>query len=292
MMSEVRCSQHIPEVAGLPAEQLTVGRHFVLSCEGTWDREFDFSKAQFVLNEQSQHILKVIKSEARTLNSFDVDATAYVAGQLQIPDLKMTDGVRSISLGPQQVKVETVLEQPKIQQQMQQTEQGGPQKPEPYGYIWSQLSWPWIYSVTALILFLTIIGVLLFSFFRQLRWRRIMKSMDQYTSPVSADVQYYKEIRKLEKKEYPIDDIARAYKLYIVRRYEVPLFDVSQREAMTIFKKKWPRLKMERKQIFNSLKDLDLLHKKNDFEKRKKMVEQTYKLVDHTEELKVKGVIA
>ena len=290
MMSEVRCSQHIPDVSGLPPEQLTVGRHFVLSCEGTWDREFDFSKAQFVLNEQSQHIVKVLKAEARTVNSFDVEATAYVAGQLQIPDLKITDGVRAVSLGPQQLKVETVLEQPK--QQMPSTEQGGPQKPEPYGYIWSQLSWPWIYSLTALILLIVVVGTALFTFFRRMRWRRILKSMDQYTSPLSADVQYYKEVRRLEKKEYPIDDIARAYKLYIVRSYSVPLFEVSQREAMSILKEKWPRLKAERRQILNSLKDLDLLQKKNDFEKRKKMVEHTYKFVDHTEELKTKGALA
>jgi len=291
MMTEVRCSQHIPEVSGLPADQLTVGRHFILSCEGTWDRDFDFSKAQFILNEQSQHILKVLKAEVRDINSFDVEATGYVAGQLQIPDLKITDGSKNISLGSQQIKIETVLEQPAQQQSPQTAEQGAPQKPQPYGYIWSQLTWPWVYSLTALILVLVLLSSALYIFLRGLRWRRIMKSMDQYSSAVAPDIQYYKEIRRLEKKDYPIDAVAHAYKLYIVRSYQVPLFQVSAREATKILKKKWPRLKTERRQIFNSIKDLDLLQQKNDFDKRKKMVEQTYRLVDRTEELKAQGVI-
>jgi hypothetical protein len=277
MLNEVKCSTQIPDVVGLEKETLTVGRHFYLNCEGTWDREFDFSKAFVVLDESTKNTIKVFKIEARNANTFDVDLVLYVAGDIRTTQFKISDGQKEIDLGAQTFKVKSVLPQ--------QTEK----PPEPYGYALSQLTWPWQYSAAVLVVFLLILASILLTIAYKMKWRGRMDRLKNYDSPLAADSQFYKEIRKAEKNEFPISELERICKVYILRSYRAPVFELSLRQTISFIKKTHPRLKMERRQIYLLLKDIDVLKKQSDFEKRKKFVEQCYRLIDQTEDLKQRG---
>ncbi len=277
MQSEIKCTTQIPEILGLEKDTLTVGRHFYLNCEGLWDKEFDFSKAFAVVDENSKNTIKVFKIEARNSNSFDVDMILYVAGELKTTNFKISDGVREIDLGAQSFTVQSVIDQ--------KTEK----PPEPFGYIVSELQWPWQYSVIAVLIFIIVIGSLLAQILNKMKWRGRIDRLRQYDSPLPADSQFYKEIRKSEKKEFPISDIEKHCKQYILRIYQVPIFELSNRQIISYIKKKYPRLKTERRQIFNLLQDIRILQKDSNIDKRKKFVEQCYRFVDATEDLKSRG---
>jgi hypothetical protein len=279
MLNEVKCSIQIPEVVGLEKETLTVGRHFYLNCEGTWDRDFDFSKAFVVLDESTKNTIKVFKIEARNTNTFDVDLVLYVAGDIQTTQFKMTDGEKTIDLGAQNFKVKSVLPEQKEK------------PPEPYGYALSQLSWPWQYSAAVLVVFLFVLASVLLTIAYKVKWRGRIDRLKNHDSPLSADSQFYKEIRKAEKNEFPISELERISKTYILRSYRVPVFELSLRQTISFIKKIHPRLKAERRQIYLLLIDIDVLKKQSDFEKRKKFVDQCYRLIDQTEDLRQRGLL-
>ncbi len=277
MLNEVRCSTHIPDVVGLEKETLTVGRHFIINCEGTWDRTFDFSKAFVVVDENNKNTMKVFKIEARNANSFDVDTVLYIAGDIKTTNFKISDGVQVIDLGPQNFKIKSVIEQK------------GEKPPEPFGYVISQLQWPWQYSAAALLVFILVCAGIIIYFMNKLTWRNRIERLKNHDSPISPDSQFYKEIRKTEKKDFPMDDLEKICKVYLLRSYRTPIFELSHRQTISFIKKKYPRLKNERRLIFNLLKDVVVLKKDSDLDKRKKFVEQAYRVVDLTEDLKSGG---
>ncbi len=279
MSNEVKCSVQIPDVIGLEKEVLTVGRHFYLNCQGSWDSAFDFSKAFVVLDENNKNTIKVFKIEARNTNTLDVDLVLYIAGEIKTSNFKITDGVHEIDLGAQQFKVKTVLEQKNEKPQ------------EPFGYIVSELNWPWQYTAAAVTVFVFIIAAIIAFFLNQIKWRGRLDRLKNFDSALSPDSQFYKEIRKAEKKDFLMFDLEKICKTYILRSYKVPAFELSNRQIISYIKKTNPRLKNERRQIFNLFKDIDFLKKESDFEKRKKFVEQSYRLIDHTEELKRRGLL-
>ena len=283
-VNQIHCKLQIPDVVGLEKDILTVGRHFYLNCEGLRDPAFDFSKATVMLDENSKNTIKVFKIEARNANSFDVDLVLYVAGELKSPSFKITDGSREIDLGAQDFKVKTVIEQA-----------GKPPEkpPEPFGYMISQLHWPWQYSAGLLLFFVLVLASVLAYFLNKMKWRGRIERLKNYDSPIQADSQFYKELRKIEKKDYPIFDLEKICKVYILRSFKIPVFELTHKQSISFLKSKLPRLKNERRLMYNLLKDLELLknikNNDTDLEKRKKFIDQFYRFVDAVEDLKSRG---
>ncbi len=203
MSSEVNCTIQIPEIKGLEKDTLTVGRHFYLNCEGTWDKAFDFSKAFAIVDEKSKNTIKIFKIEARNANTFDVDIILYAAGELKTQNLKISDGATEIDLGAQTFKVKSVIES--------KTEK----PPEPFGYMVSELNWPWEYTAAIVIFFIAAVGIILASLMNKMKWRGRIERLRQYDSAVSADSQFYKDVRRAEKKDFPIHDLEKSCKTYI-----------------------------------------------------------------------------
>jgi hypothetical protein len=287
VQSTVRCTTEVPEVTGLEKDVLTVGRHFYLNCEGSWNREFDFSKAFAVVDENSKNTIHIFKIEARNANSFDVDLILYVTGEFKTQDFKISDGTHEIDLGPQMFKVKSVIDAK------------AEKPPEPHGYIVSNMNWPWQYSALGLLILISLASLAFIFIFNYRKWKGRFGRLRQYDSPQAADSQFYKDIRKLEKKDFPIDDLEKSIKLYLLRSYRIPLFEMTNKETISLLKKKYPRFKDERRMVFNLLKDLQILKNKEQsennkslqLEQHKKFVDQCYRFVDCTEELKSKGLL-
>lgn len=257
-MADVKCTTNIPDVPDLKAQKLTVGRHFYLACEGNFDKTFDFTKAQFLTDENSKFISRLFKAEARSTESFDVDMTLYTAGKVQFPDMIITDGKIQISLGPQNFEVVSVL--PKPDPAKQQTGEKV-EPPKPFGYAVSQLHWPMAYTLifAGLILAVIIQAILLAA--RTQRWKRLAEVVKAYDSVQTPDNQFYKTIRELEKKDFPIVDVEKAAKTYILRRFSVPIFNLTLSETVAFIKKRHPQLKEQRRQVYNIVKDIEILAK-------------------------------
>ncbi|AZZ37435.1 hypothetical protein CIK05_11730 [Bdellovibrio sp. qaytius] len=258
-MADLKCTTNIPEVQDLKSQELTVGRHFFLSCEGHFDKTFDFTKAQFLTDEKSKFISKLFKAEARSTESFEVDMTLYTAGKVQFPDMIITDGTLQISLGAQNFEVTSVLPKPDPTKQPKNGEQQ--EQPKPFGYAVSSLHWPMAYTLifAALVLAMVIQAILLAA--RSQRWKQLTEVVKAYDSAQAADNQFYKTIRELEKKDYPIVEIEKAAKVYILRRFSVPIFNLDLKETISFIKKRHPQLKEQRRQVYNIVKDIELLAK-------------------------------
>lgn len=275
-MSEVKCTTLIPDVSDLKPQELTVGRHFFLSCQGQWDKSFDFTKAQFLADEKSKYLFKLFKAEARSTDTFEIDMTLYASGQVQFPDMIISDGTLQLSLGPQQFTVASVLPPPDPQK---------PEPPQPFGFAVGSLHWPISYTLifAALILAIIIQAIMLAA--RAQRWKRLREVVKSFESVQTPENQFYKTVRALEKKDYPMDDIDRAAKVYILRRFQVPIFDLPLKETVSFIKKNYPQLKEQRRQIYNIIKDLDILKKENQLttDQKLKFVSRFYEFIANCE---------
>ncbi|MCM2353946.1 MAG: hypothetical protein NDI63_10060 [Pseudobdellovibrio sp.] len=275
-MADVKCTTVIPDVPDLKAQELTVGRHFFLNCSGQWDKSFDFTKAQFVTDEQSKFIIKLFKAEARSTDSFDVDMTLYQAGKVQFPDMIITDGTLQVSLGPQQFEVVSVLPKP---------DPKNPEPPKPFGYAIGMLHWPMAYTIIFASLLLAVIAQAIYLAARTQRWKQLKAVVDTFESPQAPDNQFYKTIRDLEKKDYPITEIEKASKVYILRRFSVPIFNLDLRETVAFIKKRHPQLKEQRRQVYNIVKDIELLAKEKELstEQKTKFIKRFYEFIARCE---------
>ncbi len=275
-MADVKCTVNIPEVSDLKSQELTVGRHFFLSCEGTWDKSFDFTKAQFLTDEQTKFVFKLFKAEARSTESFEVDMTLYAAGRVQFPNMIISDGNLQISMGQQTFEVVSVLPKPDPQAK---------EPPKPFGFAISSLHWPMAYTVIFAALILAVIVQAIMLAARSQRWKRLAEVVLAYDSVQAADNQFYKTIREIEKKDYPIAEIEKAAKVYILRRFSVPIFNLDLKETISFIKKRHPQLKELRRQVYNIVKDIEILSKDANIttEQKTKFIRRFYEFINRCE---------
>jgi len=288
-MSDVNCQINIPNVDGLPEKELTVGRHFVINCLGQWDKSFKFDQAQLMLNSQEQHVLKLFKAEARDTQSFDLDVTTYVAGQITIPQLQISDGSHQISLGDIQFEVRSVLPQPETQSQ-----QSVPQEqPKPFGYAFGHLNWPLIYTLSIIGFLFAFVLYVLFKAIRRQKWKRLSEQVRSFDSVQSPEQQFYKSIRQIEKRRFPTDELVKACRIYILRQYQLPVFDLAISESNQFLKNKFVRFGDHRKVIINMLKDIEHISNSSNLndEQKQKFIKNFYNFIDKCESLPQDSVI-
>lgn len=275
-MADVKCAVNIPEVSDLKSQELTVGRHFFLTCEGEWDKSFDFTKAQFLTDEQTKFVFKLFKAEARSTESFEVDMTLYAAGKVQFPNMIISDGTLQISMGQQTFEVVSVLPKPDPQAK---------EPPKPFGFAISSLHWPMAYTLIFAALILAVIVQAIMLAARSQRWKRLAEVVLAYDSVQAPDNQFYKTIREIEKKDYPIAEIEKATKVYILRRFRVPIFNLDLKETISFIKKRHPQLKELRRQVYNIVKDIELLSKDANIttEQKTKFIRRFYEFINRCE---------
>lgn len=277
-MDQVKCHLEIPVVKGLKDAEMTVGRHALLSCEGNWNKSFDFTKAQIKLEENQKYLVKVLKAEARSVSNFDVDLTLYVAGQAQLPDMILTDGANEISLGQQNFQVQTVLES---------AQDGKP--PKPYSYLFPlKLEWPALYFILVGVVLALLITGLILQLRRAARYSRLIADLQKYNSSLSPDLQFYKSLRQAEKMQYPIDELEKAFRLYVLRLFNVPMFVLNNRQIINFMKKRKPIYKVERTQLQKILSEFEEIQK-NKIELsaplKSELVSKMYRFVDRTQQI-------
>jgi hypothetical protein len=116
------------------------------------------------------------------------------------------------------------------------------------------------------------------------KMRRLMSELKNYDSAMDADSQFYKNLRLFEKQNYPMDLVEKQFRIYVIRKYQVPLFGLTLNQAVRFLKKRWPTLVNERRELKNILMDLKKMSEKPNPEETKAYLNKLYKFVDLTED--------
>jgi hypothetical protein len=235
-MSVLQCQINISEIDGLKSQQLTVGRKFNLKCSGELPADFNISKAQFKLIDAQTNTIKIFKIESKEMNVLDIHLTLYAAKTFKINDLILTDGTTEVNLSGSDMNVETVIEQPK---------DGKPT--EAFGSIFPiGIATPAYYYLVLVLIILSIIAASVYRIKRFSYYKKLKDGLKAHQSPIDPDTQFYKSIRQAEKLNYPIEHLEKSFKLYNLRAYSLPLFELNHIKVLKYFKRNYPQCKNTR----------------------------------------------
>lgn len=254
-MTSVQCQVEIPNVQGLKENELTVGREFLLVCEGEFPKDLVQEKLHFILKPEEKYILKLKSFEFRSPTTADLKVTSYTAGQFQFPQLQLTDDKTTLELGSIGFTVQTVMEKP----QPSQTGEA-PKKPEPYGPIGpATIGIPQNYWIALAVILAVLTSWLGSKIYRVVQRRRLLEDLKKHDSALSPISEFYANLRKLQRyntvffggEGTPEDistgviELQRMLRLYLTRQYRMPALEWSPRLVVQDLKKYHPRVHAE-----------------------------------------------
>ncbi len=233
----IQCKTEIPAVPGLPDQELSVGREFLLVCDGEWSRELNVEKLHFIKSDQQKYVIKLLGFEFRSSTTADLKVTSYTAGEVKIPNLRLTDDTQTVDLGELNFAVKSVLPPPDPNNPEVKQEPFGPMGP-------AQLPIPpvyWAMLVGAIVLLALMIG---FKAFRYFQRRRMLEDLREHDAAVSPLVQFHQGFRRLQRQNQVffgikdpahedilscLDGTNQMLRLYLTRRFQVPAMKWSDR---------------------------------------------------------------
>lgn len=245
-MATIQCKTEIPAGEGLKDNEITVGREFFLACEGEFPKNLNQEKLHFVLDEAHKYQIHLLSFEFRSPTQADMKITAYKTGNIQFQDLQITDGTETLSLGPVQYDVQTVIEQ-----QPQQAGQPA-QPPQPYGPIGpATMAVPMLYwAVLASAVTVALGSVAAFAY-RNIQRRNMIERLKEHDSALSPLAQFHQNFRRLQRMnsvffggkaeaehiQQCLDETYKMLKLYLTRRYRIPALEWTPRLILKDLKK-------------------------------------------------------
>lgn len=253
-------------------EQVTVGDHLLLNCTGDSPPGFSLEKSEFKLNEANKYTVKLLKAEHADSGAFNLDFTVYAPGEYKINELILTDGINEISLNGATIKVESVLKP---------SEDGKP--PEPFGALMPIGIITPVYYYLLLLFFVLVTGLYgAYRMKRHLYYKKLKEKLKQYDSPITVDAQFYKSVRLAEKGNYPLDQIEKAFRLYNLRAYQLPMFELSNERVLKYFRRNFPKHKNTRHSLHKLIGEFDELQKRENltFEEKNEFIKKLYRYVD------------
>ncbi len=272
-MQNLICEYNLPPVEGLDANQMTVGRHFELKCKGDILATSEIVKEQLKIDTASSPNVRLFKLSPAADKAILMDLTLYQVGEYRLNQLILTDGQSQIQLSGPDIKVTSVLKPPA---------DGKPQ--EPYGSIFPlSIPIPSLYLFSLAGFLLLFLSVIVLKVRQTTQLRELKKKLKQYDSPVAPDTQFYKSIRSAEKNEFNFVEIQKAFLLYNVRSYKIPLFELDKRKAIQFFKNEHPSLKKTRQELHKFLNELaEYVNRQSEISKsdKEELVRKMYRYVE------------
>ncbi|MGE5086862.1 MAG: hypothetical protein ACM3MG_11215 [Bacillota bacterium] len=251
-MAVIQCKVEIPNVPGLKENELTVGREFLLVCDGEFPKNLAQDKLQLVLKPEQKYSINLRGFEFRSSTQADIKITSYTPGPVQFENLQLTDGVQTVDLGPVSYKLESVIppQQPPAPGQQ-------PVKVEPYGPIGPMtISVPSLYwTILASVIGLVIL-VIATKVFRIVQRRNMIERLKEHDSALSPLSQFHQSLRRMQRENTVffggapkaedivlcLDETRSMLKLYITRRYKIPALEWGPRLILKNLKKYHPNV--------------------------------------------------
>lgn len=257
-MASYQCKVEIPQVAGLNDNELTVGREFMLVCDGEFPKTLQQDKLQFVLPPEAKYSIHLMGFEFRSPTQADIKVTSYTAGApVKFENLQITDGTETLDLGQIQYQLVSVLPPPPPP-----SGKPGEQAPkqEPFGPIGPmKIPVPMMYwAILAGVIGLFVL-VLMTKIFRSVQRRKIIERLKEHDSALSPLAEFHQRFRRMQRENtvffggtpksddipLALDDTRHMLKLYITRRYKIPALEWSPRLILKDLKKYHPKVYQE-----------------------------------------------
>ncbi|HMN67893.1 MAG TPA: DUF4381 family protein [Bdellovibrionales bacterium] len=220
-----------------PLDNLTVGAHFRLGCEGDIPVEWtpdqpvrvDFAK------KEDGYSLHILKSETLEPQKATFLVTGYKAGQHAPEYIRLTQDGKGFEVAKPTWQIRSVLNP---QEQPQPFPSFGPWAIPPPLWI--------LIAVGAVILLL---ALALWRFLRRRRQRgRMLAELERHRTAMPPVHQFYRDSRQLHRRlataksveelKALSDDLDREFRLYLLRRFQIPTLDWSDREILTDLRKR------------------------------------------------------
>ncbi len=252
-MAAIQCKVEIPKVEGLKDGELTVGREFILVCEGEFPKTLQQDKLQLVLQPEQKYTIALRGFEFRTPTEADIKVTSYTAGGVKFDNLQITDGTTTLDLGPVQYQLVSVLPPPKP------PSQPGEQAPkqEPFGPIGPMnIQVPMIYWAFLAAFLGLIVLFLMTKIFRSIQRRKTIERLKEHDSALPPLAEFHQKFRRMQRENtvffggtpkpedipLALDETRHMLKLYITRRYKIPALEWSPRLILKDLKKYHPKV--------------------------------------------------
>lgn len=243
-----QCKTQIPPVEGLNDQELTVGREFILVCQGDFPKDLAQEKLHFVLDAKSKYAIQLRNLEFRSTTEADLTVTSLVAGKIAFENLQVTDGTQTLDLGPVGFEVASVLPPPDPQNQTKQ---------EPFGPIGpASLPVPPLYWALLAGVILLAVAVTGMKIYRVVQRRKMLEDLREHDAALSPLAQFHQSFRKLQRQnkvffgvqDVPHEDVLQTVdqtydmlKLYLTRKFQVPALEWSSRLVIKDIRKHHPR---------------------------------------------------
>lgn len=275
-MGTLNCDTNIPEVKGLESQKMTVGRHLIFNCKSDTSLEsVDVSQLSVKSATQDAISYKVFSIQKPAPDQVQIEMTFYRAQELQPTEFVLFDGTNEHQINASVIKIESVL---------QPSQDGKP--PQPYNSIFPvSLSIPLSYFIIVLA---AVVLTGLYTFFKVKRlnyYRKLKEKLAVHESPTDPDVQFYRSVRASEKLGYPLLSLEQAFRLFCLRTYDLPMYDLSDEKVIRYFKHNSPSLKTERIQLQKILEEfvaLKVQEKNLEFETKNEFVRKLYRFVEQS----------
>lgn len=295
-MAEFQCRTEVPAVSNLIEGEITVGRKFIIHCEGPFPAGVQPESVQLVLPPAHKYDLKLFSFEYRSTTSADLLVTTYRAGALDVP-LSLQLGEQTLALGNLKFEVKSVLPPP-----TPETQQQPPQPYPPFGPF--NLPIPPLYWGLLAVFILTLGLTVFFRVLRHLQRKSMIERLKQYDSALSPVNQFYHSLRQLQRSntvfagvkasEAEVAEAARSlisiWQLYLTREFQVPASKWNEALILKNIKKYHRRifaeLSADFKKVFKEVKALGATGAKFDETDVQNFAKQIRLLIEKVEKLK------
>lgn len=214
-------------LATVSERELTVGRPFVLRCEGEWP-DLNPEKLELRLDPADQRKLKVLKFQKTSLSEAQLLVTSYQPGEHQLKAVQLVDADKSVVLGDLQFAVKSV-----INPQQPPTEAYGPMGPIEFGIpLWFWLLIAVIVSVIG--------GLIWWKVARRAQRRKWLGEMKLHEKVLSPMADLGKTLRLLLKDlsqgKAHVQELKQAYLYYLARVFQLPTLKMKDRQILAEIK--------------------------------------------------------
>ena len=206
----------------VPLDQMTVGRKFLLRCQG---EPVFLKRDKLAVLAPTKKPFSLVLLEVRRLDekSGDFLMSSYQPGKHQIAGVHFSDGEQIVAIEKFELNVASVV----------QASKGKPPKPfGPYGPF--TLTWPVELWIALGILAFALLGSAIFAIWKSVKRRRLISGLKQYDTALKPFDQFNKEIRKLKReihyaaeneRQDEVSQVDRSLRLYLVREFAIPALE-------------------------------------------------------------------
>ncbi len=233
------CGLQIPKIEGLPDGVITVGRKFILECQGDFPKNFKPEVWPIEFGEnQNPHSIKILSANFISPEKLQLEVTSYLPGSQQFQPLKFKLGEEKVDLGKVTFEVQSVIENKE-------------EKVEPFGPVALAMSWPlalWLTLALILVVAGTAIGLRLRTYFQRKNLIEELRKHDSALTPLAEVHKLYRHWRREKSFFYEEEvesailsefhkEVDQAFRLFLTRTFKVPALKWTDRKILKDIKK-------------------------------------------------------